>query len=230
MTAMLDMTQLEHVAETNMQNKFKIIDESGDRKYFTIIPNYIVNHSTPYEQAIYLYMKRIAGESGSCWMSAQLIGKKLGISRSTVSIYRNKLVKRGWIEVVGVRATGLTKQKTPEYRIVDLWELNTRFYVEQGKVSPEITFDKVFLENEKVAAKRQKVSAKRHKEEHIKKNKEEELCSFLKEWNEQQPSPLREFVPENIVRKHGAERVAGLLEEYGQRDKGFSSFLKALVS
>ena len=109
-------------------------------------------------------------------------------------------------------------------------EINKRFYVEQGKVSPEITFDKVFLENEKVAAKRQKVSAKRHKEEHIKKNKEEELCSFLKEWNEQQPSPLREFVPENIVRKHGAERVAGLLEEYGQRDKGFSSFLKALVS
>ena len=71
-----------------MQNKFKVIDDSGDRRYFTMIPNYIVNHSTIYEQAIYLYMKRVAGESGTCWMSSQEIGKKLGCSRNTISKYK----------------------------------------------------------------------------------------------------------------------------------------------
>lgn len=109
-----------------MQNKFKVHDESGDRKYFTIIPNYIVNHSTVYEQAIYLFMKRTAGETGTCWTSAQEIGKRLGCSRNTVVKYRNKLVKRGWIEVIGESKRGNTNQSRVEYRIVDLWELNNR--------------------------------------------------------------------------------------------------------
>mgnify|MGYP001589019126 CR=1 FL=1 len=211
-----------------MQNKFKVLDESGDRKYFTIIPNYIVNHSTPYEQAIYLYMKRVAGETGTCWMSAQSIGKKLGISRSTVSIYRDKLVKRGWIQIIGIKKTGITQQKTPEYRIVDLWELNANFYAKQDKVSAESTFKKVSAVNEKVVLERQKVSAERHKEEPSKKNKEEEICLQLKDWNERQASPLQVFVPENIVRKYGVGKVAGLLAEYGGRNGGFSGFLQAL--
>lgn len=73
-------------------DKFKILDKSGDRKYFTIIPNYIVNHSTVYEQAIYLQMKRIAGEEGTCWMSAMGLAKRLGCSRNTVAKYQKKLV------------------------------------------------------------------------------------------------------------------------------------------
>jgi len=111
-------------------DKFKIIDKSGDRKYFTIIPNYIVNHSTVYEQAIYLYMKRVAGEEGSCWESPKNIAKKLGIAPGTVRKYQKELVKRGWMEVVG---THRKTKPTIEYRIVDLWELNTRYYAEKVK-------------------------------------------------------------------------------------------------
>ena len=111
-------------------DRFKIIDKSGDRKYFTIVPNYIVNHSTIYEQAIYLYMKRVAGEEGSCWESPKNIAKKLGIAPGTVRKYQKELVKRGWIEVVG---THRKTKPTIEYRIVDLWELNTRYYAEKTK-------------------------------------------------------------------------------------------------
>jgi len=111
-------------------DNFKIIDKSGDRKYFTIIPNYIVNHSTVYEQAIYLYMKRVAGEEGSCWESPKNIAKKLGIAPGTIRKYQKELVRRGWIEVVG---THRKTKPTIEYRIVDLWELNTRYYAEKTK-------------------------------------------------------------------------------------------------
>jgi DNA-binding transcriptional regulator YhcF (GntR family) len=117
------------------EEKFKVSDESGDRKYFTIIPNYIVNHSTPYEQAIYLFMKRIAGEGGTCWSSAAEIGKKLGCSRNTVAKYQNKLIERGWIEVVGKHPTGVTNQETIEYKIVDLWALNNRYFQDKYKSS-----------------------------------------------------------------------------------------------
>ena len=109
---------------------FKIIDKSGDRKYFTIIPNYIVNHSTVYEQAIYLYMKRVAGEEGTCWESPINIAKKLGVDPKTVRKHQKRLVERGWIEEVG--KAGKTKP-TIEYKIIDLWELNVRYYAGKDK-------------------------------------------------------------------------------------------------
>jgi len=109
---------------------FKIIDKSGDRKYFTIIPNYIVNHSTVYEQAIYLYMKRVAGEEGTCWESPINIAKKLGVDPKTVRKYQKRLVERGWIEEVG--KAGKTKP-TIEYKIIDLWELNARHYAQKER-------------------------------------------------------------------------------------------------
>lgn len=119
-----------------MQNKFKIIDNSADKIYFTMVPNYIVNHSTVYEQAIYLYMKRVAGEHGTCWSSAQSIAKKLSdpnekrkVSRNTIAKYRDKLVKRGWIKLVGYK--GKTKP-TPEYSIVDIWPLNMDHYAKES--------------------------------------------------------------------------------------------------
>jgi predicted ArsR family transcriptional regulator len=111
-------------------DRFKIIDRSGDRKYFTIVPNYIVNHSTVYEQAIYLYMKRVAGETGTCWESPKNIAKKLGIAPGTVRRYQKALVKRSWIEIAG---THRKTKPTIEYRIVDLWELNTKHYTEKTK-------------------------------------------------------------------------------------------------
>jgi hypothetical protein len=116
-----------------MSDKFKIIDNSGDKKYFTMIPNYIINHSTVYEQAIYLYMKRIAGENGTCWSSPQTIAEVLDCSKNTVVKYQQKLVERGWIREIGER--GKTKP-TKEYEIVDLWDLNMEYYSKQKEKSP----------------------------------------------------------------------------------------------
>ena len=42
--------------------QINIKDESGDRDCFTIIPNYIANHSTANDQALYFQMKRFAGD------------------------------------------------------------------------------------------------------------------------------------------------------------------------
>jgi hypothetical protein len=51
-----------------MGNKVKINDESGDHKYFSLLPHYILNHSTAVDQALYMQMKRYAGEGigGTC--------------------------------------------------------------------------------------------------------------------------------------------------------------------
>lgn len=113
-----------------MPNGFIITEETPDRNYFTIVPNYIVNHSTVYEQGIYLVMKRIAGENGNCYASHQTIADKAGISRPTVSKTIQKLIKRNWIKETGTKV-GKTLS-TKQYQIVDLWELNNRFYKEEA--------------------------------------------------------------------------------------------------
>ena len=60
---------------------FRVDDESGDRKYFTMVPNYILNHSSAIDQALYLQIKKHAGEHGTCFASGRTLRKKLGIGR-----------------------------------------------------------------------------------------------------------------------------------------------------
>lgn len=120
-------------------DEFKIIDKSGDRKYFAMIPYFVVNHSSAYEQSLYLVMKRIASEEGTCWASPQTIAKIMGVAPNTVRKYRQKLEQRGWIKKIGVRPIGKTNQVTYEYQIVDLWKLNMNFY-DKGKSSTGESF------------------------------------------------------------------------------------------
>lgn len=119
---------------------FKITDKSGDRKYFAMIPYYVVNHSSAYEQSLYLVMKRIASEEGTCWASPQTIAKIMDVAANTVRKYRKKLEQRGWIKKIGTRQIGKTNQSTYEYEIVDLWKLNMDFYAKKKKGSSDESF------------------------------------------------------------------------------------------
>jgi hypothetical protein len=82
-------------------DKIKIEDESGDRKYFTIIPNYIYNHSTLWDREVYCQMKRIAGENGTCWTSRKKLSKQCGISIERLQKSIKYLIEHQWIEFVG---------------------------------------------------------------------------------------------------------------------------------
>jgi len=104
----------------------QIIDESGDRKYFTQIPNMIVNHSTAYEQSLYLIMKRLAGEEGVCYASLNFLAKKMGVHKYTVNQTMSKLLKRKWIEEV--EKTKVPGGYTRTFKIIDLWALNIKEY------------------------------------------------------------------------------------------------------
>ena len=204
-----------------MKNKFKVSDESGDRKYFTIIPNYIVNHSTPYEQSIYLYMKRVAGESGTCWMSAKTIATKMGIARNTVAFYRDKLVKRGWLEIVGEKRTGQTNQSVIEYKIVDLWHLNNKHY-NKAKSSSVEPFERVQDVNQRVQLVNEKSSTVGHKEEHMKKNPEEDINpvpqagrigkGYLETLKTRMATPSKVSSPKQLLAAEISERSNGRMK------------------
>ena len=104
----------------------EIQDESGDRKYFTQIPNIVVNHSTAYEQSLYLIMKRIAGETGTCFASLNWLAKKMGVHRITVKQTINKLLKGKWIKEIEKKKVkgGCVRQ----FKIIDIWAENIKEY------------------------------------------------------------------------------------------------------
>jgi len=104
----------------------KIIDRSEDKKYFTQIPNMIVNHSTAYEQSLYLIMKRISGEGGSCYASLNFLAKKMGVHKTTVSNIMEKLLKRKWI--IETKKTKVKGGYTRTFIIIDLWPRNIKEY------------------------------------------------------------------------------------------------------
>ena len=113
-----------------MDENIHIEDWSGDRKYFTIIPNYILNHSTANDQSLYLHMKRFAGEKGECFASENLLMKKMGIGRMALKKAINYLIEHKWIDEVGHKVV-MTKggiQKIRVYKINDIWKLNTQEY------------------------------------------------------------------------------------------------------
>ena len=117
-----------------------ITNDSGDHKYFTLIPNFILNHSTAIAQALYLQLKRLAGDNGTAYPGNQYLMDKLGISRNTLKKEFGYLLEKRWIKFVGEKEiqTDGGKQKVKAYKIVDLWQLNNEFYQTKGGSKKDI--------------------------------------------------------------------------------------------
>lgn len=124
--------------------EIKITDGSGDKKYFTIIPNYILNHSTLWDREVYIQMKRITGENGTCWTSQKTLSKQCGISVNRLKKSLKYLTDHNWIKLIGIKRikTKGGVQEVNEYKVADLWKLNVDYY-ESKRVSPNDTpYDK----------------------------------------------------------------------------------------
>lgn len=107
-----------------------IQDNSGDKDNFTIIPNYIANHSTANDQALYFQMKRLAGDKGQSFASEKYFMDKLGIGRKALKKAIHYLLNNKWISYVGYKDTQ-TKggiQKIKVYKINNIWKMNTEYY------------------------------------------------------------------------------------------------------
>jgi len=113
-----------------MEKIMEIQDESGDKKYFTIIPNYILNHSTANDQALYLQMKRIAGDNGTCEAGYRYFCNQLQIGYKAYKKALQYLSTHNWITFIGEKEvlTDGGKQKIFSYKVNDIWKINNRYY------------------------------------------------------------------------------------------------------
>lgn len=114
--------------------RIKLIDDSSDHKYFTIVPNFILNHSSAIDKAIYLEMKRAAGDNGLCFMTEETMCKRNGIGKDTLHKSIKYLIIHKWVEFVGMTPSKTRPIKT--YKILNIWKQNTDFYNDK-KIVPE---------------------------------------------------------------------------------------------
>ena len=73
-------------------------DSSGDKKYFTMIPNFLLLLCDPFEYKLYSVYKSLAGEDGECWLSTPQLAARCGMSEGKVTECRTSLMKKGLIE------------------------------------------------------------------------------------------------------------------------------------
>lgn len=124
-----------------MEEELHIEDGSNDRAYFTMVPNIVLNHSSAIDQALYMQMKRFAGEKsggGYCTASHRTLMSKLGIGPKALKTSIQYLIDHRWIENTGARKvmTDGGPQDVQVYRVNDIWRLNVNHYKGADESTP----------------------------------------------------------------------------------------------
>lgn len=130
-------------SEVEEFSDFLAEDNSGDKKYFTIIPNYVMNIGlNPNELALYLTIKRFAGETGECFLTKSQLTKKTQISRATLKRCMSKLLDLNLIYPTGYKSiqTKGGPQLIVAYGVSDVWALNNFENVKQRGAQIDHTF------------------------------------------------------------------------------------------
>lgn len=106
-----------------------------------MVPNIVLNHSSAIDQALYMQMKRFAGEKsggGLCTASHRTLMEKLKIGPKALKTSLEYLISHGWIENVGARKvmTNGGPQDVQMYRVNDIWKLNVQHYKGANESTP----------------------------------------------------------------------------------------------
>lgn len=158
----------------------KIQDDSGDKKFFTIIPNYIINHSSAIDRSLYLEMKRFAGEDGKCFATEKTMMNRLKIGKKQYNKSLEYLINKKWIDFVGTSKGKTRPIKT--YKVNNIWQENIDYYkkisaesnLSLGEISAESNRDKSPGQH-KISAE-SNVEEEQRKEKPIKKNITNFIC------------------------------------------------------
>lgn len=120
----------------------KITDNSGDRNYFTMVPNFVAHKLKSLDLALYFQLKSFAGVKHVSYPGNKLLMMRLGVTRHTLHSALRRLVDAGLIKQSDnvKQSTSGGSQMFRSYEILDVWDKNTDFFREQrgGKKRPTL--------------------------------------------------------------------------------------------
>jgi len=115
----------------------QFIDDSKDKKYFTITPNIIINGYSATESGVYSYIKKCAGENGIFNETQENTAKKLGINIKKYRRILNKLEKDQRIKKIGTKV--FKTHPVVIYQITDIWKENVENYKKRNRSKQPIS-------------------------------------------------------------------------------------------
>lgn len=202
--------------------KIKIEDGSGDKSFFTIIPNYIANHSVANDQSLYFQMKRYAGENGKCFATEKTLMRKMGIGKKAYNKALNYLIEKGWISFIGL--TGGKTRPIKTYKINNIWKLNSE-YKEKISAESNISFkEKISAESSGDKCQKQhKISAESTLEEE--QYKEEPLIRISSKEDTGKPVPSYGNKDINTIYAFLKEKLGGTPDGSQKENRRFAYLL-----
>ena len=191
----------------------------------------IINHSTAYEQSLYLVMKRIAGEHGSCFASLNFLSKKMGIHKTTVSKTIKKLLKRKWVSEIEHKKVkgGIVRQ----FIIVDLWRLNIDLYESGAEMTTNESGAVVVGSGAVVDGSGAQSDIKKNYKEDIEEDTEtsSDIPLLIKEFEKLNPAskkfygyPPQRKACADLIETYGFDRVRGVVEKTLSKTNGIPYF------
>ena len=212
-----------------MSKDYKFEDNSSDRKYFTIIPNYVLNHSSAIDKAIYIDIKRSAGENGKCFMTEETMCKRNGIGEKKLHKSLKYLLEHKWIEFVGMTSGKTRPIKT--YKVNDIWKRNVDFYNKEKIPSESGVFKDTRQKEEDTLQKTDKIPFERGgiRRSNIKKINKKKYVS-INDINEQEIKLVANQyeVPISLV-KGSLEDLINYCQAHGRRYKNYLAALRNFV-
>lgn len=109
------------------------VHDPGDlRKYRTEIPNVVLEMGlTPHALALYIHLKRTAGQNGKCWKSRQRLVEETNMSAGKVSEARAELEAAELISVHRPKH----RRKAIEVTITDIWPKNFEHFARRQNMT-----------------------------------------------------------------------------------------------
>jgi len=154
---------------------------------------------------------------GWCWASKKTLAEVLGTTEQTVFENINKLIQKNIVE---------RDSDTHYLRTTNRWYENVILIKASAEYQEALypknngvyTVSRNLIHDHKITLHNNNTDNDNYKK----------IITDLKKWNENQSSPIQNFEPENIVKKHGIEKVEIMVKQYGRLNGGFFQFLKAL--
>lgn len=107
------------------------VNEEGRRENFTMVPNIIDDLDlSPYAVRLYLHLKRVAGDTGSCYQSGKTISEKCKMSTGMITKAKRELMAAGLISVA-LMSNG--KNIYHDITILDVWKRNSLSHSERDR-------------------------------------------------------------------------------------------------
>lgn len=115
--------------------KLTIVDDGDPKKYWAQVPNIVCDLGLPSQAlALYLQIKRVAGEGGTCYKSTRTLALALKVSTGTV-VRAKALLERDWPQLGNKPLIRTIEKPNPrggkpyhEIRVTDIWHANMKAF------------------------------------------------------------------------------------------------------